>query len=130
MNIEIECSGCKKMLIQKSVFQQAGMGITIIEVKPCDNIDCCDCSKCEDVQELKNKVKQLQKEKANILKYIEGNGSTKPAQQESHELKGTKDKPKKNLMPTPDIKIGSTIIPGIKKDSAVGTKADYRKLKV
>jgi len=125
MNIEIECANCGKMLVQKDIFHTVCTGITIIKIKPCDNIDCYDCSVCEELQELKNKVKQLQKEKANILKHVEGDGSVKP-----HKLKGVKDQPRKHLLPTDDIKIGSTIIPGIKKDSAVGTKADYRKLRV
>ena len=123
MKIEIKCSGCKRVLAERNVYLTfpADTAITI-EVKPCNNIDCYDCSVCDELQELKDKVKTLQQELKTQLK---GGDSAKPAQPELHESK--EDANTKNLysLPaTPDIEIGGTIIPGIKDGSAKGTKAD------
>ena len=45
-------------------------------------------------------------------------------------MKKSKPKEKSKLHPTPDIiSTGGYVIPGIRKDSAKGTKADYTKCK-
>ena len=102
MNIIVICSGCKRELEIKEVSTRMnGLNDITVEISPCNNIDCYDCSKCEELSNLKSENKKL-----------------------SNKIKNAA----KELQPTPDIKIGDTIIPGIRKDSAEGTKADYTRL--
>jgi len=118
MKVKIICSGCKKELVERNVLVPSYDGDKVtVEVSSCKSIDCYDCSQCEELQQLKDKVKKLEAQF--------GEGSAKPAQKE---LQGVKDQPRKNLQPTNDIQQGNTVIPGIKKNSAVGTQADYRKI--
>ena len=51
MQIIVKCSSCNKVLNNEAHFDP--MDDMIINVKPCNNIDCFDCGKCETEQENK-----------------------------------------------------------------------------
>ncbi|KKN52378.1 hypothetical protein LCGC14_0612950 [marine sediment metagenome] len=64
MEIIVQCSGCKKTLIQKGIYTPLNGTATSIEVVPCGNIACNNCTGCEDVEEggeLREENKKLKK---------------------------------------------------------------------
>jgi hypothetical protein len=51
MKIEFRCHKCKKIL--KTFTNIQGMDDIVIDVFPCDNLDCRDCSTCDDAHRSK-----------------------------------------------------------------------------
>lgn len=52
MMITVKCSSCNKELLVANV-RLTVLNELIIDVTPCKNVDCYDCSKCEVEQEVK-----------------------------------------------------------------------------
>jgi len=82
MRIEAHCSKCDKELeIKRGVVSLNTLSDIVIEVVPCDNMDCFDCSKCEEKKnfdnlkkkfdEISDKLESLTTESVNILKEFE-----------------------------------------------------------
>ena len=69
MEIKIYCSKCKKELLVKDIFQDTLQNI-IIQIESCNNMDCYDCSKCEEITIAETKIKQLKKSLDNIRRII------------------------------------------------------------
>jgi len=133
IEIEVTCEKCKEELVVKDTYPLVGRDAIGIKVTPCD---CTskpdDCSECEDLKYLKNKLAVLE-EKLNNVRAVflnpedDGAKTAQPTKFESHVAKNDKEKPGVNtLQPTKDIvSTGGAKIPGIKEGSAEGVKADY-----
>lgn len=54
MNIIIRCAGCGKELELKDKLIDV-LGNIVLDVKTCDNMNCYDCSGCEEFHNMKDK---------------------------------------------------------------------------
>ena len=72
LSISLECSKCGKPLsfLYPTI---TSLGAIRLRVEPCNNMDCYDCSKCEDTLKLKNsELKTRNKELKTKLSKIAG----------------------------------------------------------
>ena len=83
MNIRIVCFSCDQELDIKDK-RISVVGDILLEIKPCNNIDCYDCSKCEETKQLEKDVEEL---KSRLVKVRE---AVKITEGEKKECKETK----------------------------------------
>lgn len=59
MNIEVKCNNCDKNLVILHKVLVPGMDTLRLEVAPCGNVDCNNCSKCEDALALQKAQEEM-----------------------------------------------------------------------
>lgn len=130
MKTIILCAKCKGELLIVDVRPAHTIHEVEISVKQCENCENepneLDCSQCEDLEIQQKRAEEAEAKLKYLKKLLNENKSAQdePAEPEL-------DTNIKNLQPTPDIvSTGGAIIPGIKKGSAEGVKADYGKNKL
>ena len=69
MITKIRCSGCREDLEIVDIITNP-LQLVTVEVKPCKNIDCHDCSHCEDLDSMGNENKELKNQLEEIKKII------------------------------------------------------------
>ena len=74
MDIEIRCNGCDKHLAIVNKTIVPGMDTLRLDVETCNNVDCNNCTGCEDAavaQALREKIVRLTNELKNIKEHIQ-----------------------------------------------------------
>ena len=67
----IRCKKCRKEL--KEIINVHPIEGVVVDVEPCKNVDCYDCSKCEVEQENKKLKEQLTKVKEGLTAFVNAN---------------------------------------------------------
>lgn len=144
MNVTVECTKCKQDLYIEDARTGLRTNEIIISVAICRNPDCYenehdtpDCSQCEDLKAWQTRAEDAEAKLKNIRMFLDEDkpaqpdkfDSHKPIKIQSHAKEADEDKPgHSDLQPTSDVKsTGGYKVPGIKKDSAKNTMADYTK---
>ena len=59
MNVEVRCNNCDKNLVILNKTLVPGMDTLRLEVAPCENKSCVNCTNCEDLEVNKLKIAEL-----------------------------------------------------------------------
>ena len=88
MNIFIKCNSCKKELTVVDVTALLTSEV-VFHIQPCEDIDCYDCSKCEEVPDLENRVSSLNVKLINLREELKSSKKEEDdLQEEADYLRG------------------------------------------
>ena len=67
MNVEVRCNNCGKHLIILNKTLVPGMDTLRLDVESCGNVDCNDCTGCEDAKKLQKAQEEIVELKNKML---------------------------------------------------------------